>query len=167
MSKAGAEDIARVAQLSQRTNQFNLTTRRYTEDDILNKITTNQWLVFVASLADRFGDYGKIGVCILDTSKPEEWIINSYLLSCRALGRGVENAFLHSILDFCRNNKVMNIAGEFIPTNKNKQVENFYNKNGFKTINASENSTTYSFNASEGSNKTISFCGQIIFNGDK
>lgn len=128
--------IPRVAQLTQKTNQFNLTTKRYTENDIRNFVTSGAGDVYTCSLSDRFGDYGVVGVCIMiknDESNTGE--VDSLLMSCRALGRNVEKAFFGYIIeDFFKKNKVTKIVGSFLPTEKNLQVDKFYLSAGFSVL---------------------------------
>jgi FkbH-like protein len=122
--------IPRVAQLTQKTNQFNLTTRRYSESDIANLSNNHDADVLHARLADRIGDMGIIGACILRYEK-ESVVIDSFMISCRALGRGVEHAFLDQCLKHAQSRGARTAVGEFIPTVKNVQVKDFYTGNGF------------------------------------
>ena len=93
---AGDGDWPRVAQLTQRTNQFNLSLKRRTLEDV--RALEAQSSVLVLGARDRFGDYGDVGVCVLRPgADPDRWEVDTLLMSCRALGRGVEDAFLHGI----------------------------------------------------------------------
>ena len=118
--------LARVAQLTQKTNQFNLTTRRYSDAEILRFADDPNRLVMGMSVADRFGDFGLTGVLIAeiegDTAR-----IDSLLLSCRILGRGLERQFAISAIQALKQGwPVQSIAGEYIPTHKNRQVADFW-----------------------------------------
>jgi FkbH-like protein len=130
ISRSGDFEIPRVVQLTQKTNQFNLTTRRYSEDDIRSMIQSDNYGVFHASLKDRFGDMGIIGVCIIHTQK-EKNIIDTFLLSCRVLSRGVEEIFIKHMIWMCSQVNSKDIVGKYIPTKKNSQVAFFYKENGF------------------------------------
>jgi len=124
--------IARVSQLTQRTNQFNLTTKRYTEADIRNFIKSGDF-VFYLSLKDKFGDYGITGVCIV-TFEEGTATIDSIMLSCRILGRNVENIFLLKILDYLKKIGHNKIKAQYRKTAKNKQVNDFYSQFSFKLV---------------------------------
>jgi len=132
-------NLSRIAQLTQKTNQFNLTTRRYTETDISN-FTKNGALVVCASVADKFGDNGITAVSIIKKGKNSQATIDSYMLSCRILGRGIEDAFLKALLNHLYRNNIKEIFAEYLPTRKNMQTELFYENFGFKII-SQENGT--------------------------
>ena len=123
--------IPRIAQLTQKTNQFNLTTKRYSEADIKGFVEGGDSDVITLKLADRFGDYGTVGVCIL---KYEEGVVlfDSFLLSCRVLGRGVEATFMAEVLKFTGGKGCKLAVGEFYATKKNGQAEFFFAKQGFQ-----------------------------------
>jgi len=123
----------RVAQLTQKTNQFNLTTRRYSEEQIRRKQDDPAWKVFCCSCSDRFAAEGLIGVAIVHT-EVEDWLIDAFLLSCRVLGRGVERAFLAWICGQAERAGARSVTGEFIRTGKNGLAERFYEDNGFAAI---------------------------------
>jgi FkbH-like protein len=125
-------NLPRIAQLTQKTNQFNCTTRRYTETDIRN-LSKDGHCVACASVSDRFGDSGITAVCIIKFNPDATAAIDSYLLSCRILGRGIEDVFLATMLNYCRRRAVREITAEHIPTPKNMQTEFFFDKFGFKT----------------------------------
>jgi len=123
--------IPRISQLTMKTNQFNLTTRRYQEEDIENFTNNPNIAIGCAEVSDKFGDNGITGVYII--KKDERfWMIDTFLLSCRIMGRGVENAILSQILLDAKENGIEEIRAEFIPTQKNKPAENFLLEFGFK-----------------------------------
>jgi FkbH-like protein len=128
---ADSQNVARVAQQTQKTNQFNLTTKRYSEDQIQKFINSNNYTVFVLNLEDRFGDMGFVGSAILDFSQPKKAQIDTFLLSCRVLGRQVEMFFLEHLLSFCQNMGHKIVNGIFIPSDKNQQTADFYKNNNF------------------------------------
>jgi FkbH-like protein len=125
--------IPRIAQLTQRTNQFNLTTKRYSESDISSFSDSNSNLVYYMKSGDRFGDHGIVGSCILYVHK-DTLEIDTFLLSCRVVGRGIEQAFLYYICQNAIKKSVKKITGRFFPTQKNKISEPFYTNMGFKII---------------------------------
>ena len=122
--------IARVAQLTQKTNQFNLTTRRYTELEIQERMQNPSWRVFWCACRDRFADEGVIGAVLVEINAGE-WVIDTFLMSCRVLGRGVEKALLGTICDQAHKSGAKVIRGEFIRSAKNSQTENFFEQCGF------------------------------------
>ena len=130
-------NLPRIAQLTQKTNQFNLTTRRYTEADI-SGFAAKGHLVACASVSDKFGDNGITAVGIITRDGHARAAIDSYLLSCRVLGRGIEEAFLKTLLNHLRRDGIQEVTAEYLPTRKNMQTEMFYEKLGF-TAAAGEN----------------------------
>lgn len=122
----------RVAQLSQRSNQFNLRTVRYTEEDILRIAASGDHFGITFSLRDRFGDYGLIAVIILEKKNAEELFIDTWLMSCRVLKRGMENFTLNTIAAIARKNGFKRITAEYIPTAKNGMVRDHYASLGFQ-----------------------------------
>jgi len=131
VEEGDALSLSRAAQLTQKTNQFNLTTRRYSEAEIKSLANDTTSRVFLAKASDRFGDYGTIGAAIvIDRSEYSE--IDTFLLSCRALGRGIEIAFLRALIDDARSNGDRPILAKYIPTPKNGQVADFFPRCGFR-----------------------------------
>jgi FkbH-like protein len=122
----------RVAQLSQRSNQFNLRTIRYTEGDIERLSSSNDYATFAFTLDDKFGDNGLICVIILHKETKESLFIDTWFMSCRILKRGMENFVLNTIVSFAEKNKFASIKGEYIPTLKNEMVKDHYSNLGFK-----------------------------------
>lgn len=127
------ETIPRVAQLTQKTNQFNLTTFRYTEADIASFLASEDNDVFVLRVQDRFGDMGIVGVCIA-SYEGTNVELGTFLLSCRALGRGIEQKFLEEVLHFFAERGKDVVFGQFIATQKNALVADFYLQNGFERL---------------------------------
>lgn len=125
ISFADEFSMPRVAQLTQKTNQFNLTTQRYSEADIAGFISCSTSDVLYLQLKDKFGVYGIVGVCIV-IYQDAHAVIDSLLLSCRVLGRHVEDAFLHEILKLVTHRECQTIEGQYQPTQKNMQVQSFY-----------------------------------------
>lgn len=125
--------IPRVAQLTQKTNQFNLTTKRYTDADIRNFINDKNNKVYFVQLQDKVSDLGIIGVAICRYDK-ETAEIDSFLLSCRALSRNVEDVLLTTIINDCLKVGIKLIKAEFIATKKNQQTSSFYKNQGFHKV---------------------------------
>jgi FkbH-like protein len=127
------EHLARVTQLINKTNQFNLTTRRRNLGEVSQLIQTEGNTVLAWRVADRFGDYGLVGVMIL--VREADYIdIDTFLMSCRVLGRGVENAVLAAAADHARRQQAVKLRGRFIPTPKNALVAELYREHGFSPI---------------------------------
>jgi len=122
--------VPRIAQLSQRSNQFNLRTVRYTEADILKIIGNPNQIGLTLELSDKFGNYGLISVVILE-KRENSFFIETWLMSCRVLKRSVENFMLNKIMDFAMKNNIESIIGEYLPTSKNDLVRNHYSDLGF------------------------------------
>ena len=141
---ANSFNIPRIAQMTQKTNQFNLTTKRYSEAEIQSFVSSNN-LIYCLNVKDKFGDNGITGVIVLKKIDNHTFEIDSFLLSCRVLGKSIENAFLRYVLQKLKNNGIKYINALYIPTNKNMQVENFYDNLGFeiKNTNISSGTKTY------------------------
>lgn len=125
--------IPRIAQLTQKTNQFNLTTRRYTEEHIRAFVRSPDSEVYTLRVSDRLGDSGLVGVCILKY-EGQEVILDSFLLSCRILGRTVEDVFLNECLRRARRRGARRVIGHYRPTPKNSQTADFYPRCGFTAL---------------------------------
>src|SRR4030095_4139215 len=130
---ADAFSIPRIAQLTQKTNQFNLTTRRYSDAQIHALSEDRSVDVIHVQLKDRFGESGLAGVCILKY-EADRARIDTFLLSCRVLGRGVEDAFLVQCMKRARLKGCTIAIGEYLPTTKNDQVRDFYPQRAFHPL---------------------------------
>ncbi len=122
--------LARISQLTQKTNQFNLTTRRYTEQQISEMVGQRDWHVFAIRVRDRFGDHGLVGVAIAH-DQGEECEVDTFLLSCRVIGRTVETALLAHIAKSATQRGRKRLRGWFLPTKKNAPARDFYEQHGF------------------------------------
>lgn len=123
--------IPRIAQLTQKTNQFNMTAKRYTEEDIKRFINSKEYKIFYMNVKDKFGDNGIVGVCIVKEEK-NIWSIDTFLMSCRVMKRNLEIAFMSYICSISRKYRIGMLTGEYIPTEKNKSVKDFYSNVGFR-----------------------------------
>jgi FkbH-like protein len=133
VGRASALEIPRLAQLTQKTNQFNLTTRRYTEGQVLALTGNDDYDVVFAKAGDSVADLGIIGAAILEY-KNDAALIDTLLLSCRALGRGVEDAFVAWISLRAQKRGAVRLIGKYIPTAKNEMVADFYRNRGFTLV---------------------------------
>ncbi|GGG93671.1 HAD-IIIC family phosphatase [Silvibacterium dinghuense] len=125
---------ARIAQLINKSNQFNLTTRRYTETDVQSFEDDPSTFTLQVRLADTFGDNGMISVIICKPGSDATWEIDTWLMSCRVLGRKVENMVLAEILEHARRAGITRLTGTFLPTERNKLVIQHYAKLGFAQV---------------------------------
>ncbi|MGH8523476.1 MAG: HAD-IIIC family phosphatase [Gammaproteobacteria bacterium] len=125
--------LTRIAQLTQKTNQMNLTTRRYTEAQIQAFMQDPNAAVFFVASKDRFGDNGIVGVFILKFDSAT-CLIDTFLLSCRVIGRNIEDAVVAFIADFARAKGVKLLVGEYLPTARNKPASDMYPRLGFSRI---------------------------------
>ena len=123
--------LSRLSQLTKKTNQFNLTTRRYDEQQMRNFIEDDHWLVLDFSLADVFGDSGIVGLAIWRIDTPERAELDSFLMSCRVIGRQAESAFLHVSMKLLAERGIVNLVADYLPTPKNELVRNFLAEQGF------------------------------------
>jgi len=121
----------RVAQLAQRSNQFNLRTVRYTEAELLQLAGTEGVLTFSFTLTDRFGDNGLIAAVVLKPAAAGELFIDNWLMSCRVLRRGMEHFVLNTIATRARERGFRTLRGEYVATAKNELVRDHYRSLGF------------------------------------
>lgn len=124
----------RIAQLTQRSNQFNLRTVRYTEDDILRLGGQDDTLTCWFELKDKYGDYGLISVVIMKKQDEETLFIDTLLMSCRVLKRGMEQFVINKVASIAKEAGYCRVVGEYIPTAKNAMVRDIYPKMGFTAV---------------------------------
>lgn len=135
-------NIPRIAQLTQKTNQFNMTTKRYTLQDITSMHQAADSIVVSCQVTDIYGDNGITGVCIIKL-EGDSAFIDTFLLSCRVLGRNVEYALLNEIVSMLRVKGVKNVYAQYKKTEKNKANADFYSKAGFSVYSANDSGTDY------------------------
>lgn len=121
----------RIAQLTQRSNQFNLRTVRYTEAQIEQTANDENLITRYFTLRDKFGDYGLIGVVIMEKRSDKTLFVSTWLMSCRVLKRGMEEFIVNTIVESAKQAGCKRVVGEYIRTPKNKMVENIYERLGF------------------------------------
>ncbi|MBA4372536.1 MAG: hypothetical protein C0402_06695 [Thermodesulfovibrio sp.] len=127
------EILTRVAQLTQKTNQFNMTGKKYTEQQLTQMIATSDWRIYAMRVRDRFGDNGIVGVGIVQF-RDLACEIDTFLLSCRVIGRTVETALLSHIAGEASNRGFRKLSGWFMSTAKNAPAKDFYASHGFRCI---------------------------------
>ncbi len=136
-------NIPRVAQLSQRSNQFNLRTVRYTEADIEAFAKDNKVIDLSFTLKDKFGDNGLIAVVIMTPQDNDTLFVDTWFMSCRVLKRGMENFTLNTMVAKARNLGYKNLVGEYLRTPKNNMVADHYKDLGFIQISGNDNQKKY------------------------
>lgn len=144
INEAKATDISRIAQLTQKTNQFNFTTKRYSEKEISSFASSEKYKVFQVKVSDKYGEMGVTGVVIIKREGVKT-IVDTFLMSCRVLGRKVEYAFI----DYCfgKTEKewgVKNWEAFYFPTQKNQQIAEFWPQFGFEPAGENDGNKTYS-----------------------
>jgi len=148
-SNKDEECLERLAQLTQKTNQFNFTTKRYSLNDMKSFYDSNNFDVISISVSDNFGDSGVTGLCILNYES-DSCEIDSFLMSCRVLGRHIEYVFLNELFKFLSTkNNCKFLSSSFIKSNKNTQVQTFYESNGFKITYESDEFKKYQIKINE------------------
>jgi len=140
--------VARTAQLTNKTNQFNLTTRRYGEAEVQAMMDSPEWDVYTVNVTDRFGDNGLVGVCICHTADGR-CEIDTLLLSCRVIGRTVETALLSYLTQEKRAAGLEVLEGWFVPTRKNAPARDFYKQHGFQCAMERDGATLWRFHLQE------------------
>lgn len=134
--------VARSSQLTQKTNQFNLTTKRYTEAEIKAFIESDSYLIRSFNLSDKFGDYGETGLAIIEIDDNSKSLyIDSFLMSCRVIGRKVELFFIDFLINHFKDVSYNTINSKYIRTPKNDQVSEFFDSMGFDCISNNNNNS--------------------------
>lgn len=127
-------EFPRISQLTQRSNQFNLRTVRYTEAEIEQIANDEKYITLSFSLKDKFGSYGLISVVIMEKQDKNTLFLNTWLMSCRVLKRGMEEFIINKVIETAKKNGFSKVVGEYIKTPKNAMVEKIYSKLGFKDL---------------------------------
>ena len=144
--------LERIYQLINKTNQFNLTTKRYTKAEVEEIYYDKNSILLYGRLKDKFGDNGLVSIII---GKKENKILNIplWIMSCRVLKRDMEKAMLDSLVNICKEKDIEKIVGKYIPSSKNLMVKNHYMELGFKLIEDENNITTWELDICEYENK--------------
>ncbi len=142
-------DTPRVVQLIGKTNQFNLTTRRYTDVETKSLRDAKEFAVYSMAVQDKFGDEGVVGVAII-RKENGSWTVDSFLMSCRVIGRSVETAFLAKIVADAKTASAKRVIGEYISTKKNTPAADFYERHGFAKQKETGDGTSWMLNLAHG-----------------
>ena len=134
-------NIQRVAQLTNKTNQFNLTTKRYSEADITAITEDDTYIRLCGSLKDKFGDNGIVSI-VMGKIKGDVLDIELWIMSCRVLKRDFELAMFDCLVEQCRTKNIRSLIGAYYPTPKNGMVKDFYQQLGFTKTSEDENGNT-------------------------
>lgn len=135
--EAKTNDLDRLVELINRTNQFNLTTKRYSKAEVFDFITSESYLVMSAALGDKFGSLGMVAVIIVNFKKPGYAEIDSFVMSCRAMGFSLEKALIFDLMRILKGRGVNIVEGRFIPTDRNSPAQSLYSDVNF--INQGQN----------------------------
>jgi FkbH-like protein len=158
ITKNNAILIPRISQLTQKTNQFNLTTKRYTESEIESLLKDKNVSIYTFSVSDKFGDNGVTGLCIVNLDiKNGIANIDSFLMSCRIIGRNIEVSFMNYLIEELRSFNILKITASYIKTLKNKQVKSFYNNSKFSVVNEDDSKTNYILDTQEYNSNKIKY----------
>lgn len=157
LSSVNNNNFERSVQMLNKINQFNLTTKRYSGSEFKSYLKNNKNFSLVIKVKDKFGNHGNVGLvtCII---KNKNLIIDNFVLSCRVLGRKIENLILKEIENFGKQKKIEKIFGIYQKSKKNSQCKNFYIQNGFKK----ENNNKFIFNINKNKINSKSFA-KIIY----
>jgi len=139
IKKADHENIDRIHQLFSKTNQFNLTTIRYDQGNIIKFINDNSINISIVSARDNYGSMGIIGLYLVKTIEKKA-VIDSFIMSCRAIGRGIETAIMNKIKkEYLIKGTLDKLEAQFIPTRKNTPARNYLSEQGFTRIHVNNN----------------------------
>ena len=133
--------MARIAQLTNKSNQFNLTTKRYSQAEIENVASDSEYIPLYGKLEDKFGDNGVVSV-VIGRQIDKRLDIDLWIMSCRVLKRDMEYAMMDSLVDIALNRGIVEIHGFYYPTVKNGMVKDFYKLQGFEKISEDEEGNT-------------------------
>jgi FkbH-like protein len=144
-----SDNLARVTQLVNKTNQFNVTARRHQSSEIEAIAGRADAWARAFTLSDRFGDHGLIGVLLCVADAPQSWHIDTWVMSCRVLGRGMERFMFERLHDAARAAGVRRIVGTYKPTKRNQPVAELFPQLGFETVAATGEESAYVFAITE------------------
>ena len=130
--------VQRIAQLTNKSNQFNLTTMRCTEEDIRSMMLSKDWLTLSGRLKDKFGDNGLVSV-VSGQLQDKSLHIRLWLMSCRVLKRNLEYAMMNTLIYICKKQGISEVIGYYYPTAKNGMVKDFYRNFNFELIEKQDN----------------------------
>jgi FkbH-like protein len=145
IEKVNRESVVRVHQMLQKTNQFNTTTKRYSEGDLINMLHDNQVIMLVGNIRDKYGDNGKSILIIIRILSACEAKIDSFLMSCRIMNRSIEFVFLYETEKILKSMGITNIYATYEKTRKNSPAADFFENAGYKIIEKNDEKKEYIF----------------------
>lgn len=148
--------VSRMSQMTQKTNQFNLTTKRYTENEITQFINSDKKLIIAIAVKDKYGESGITGLSIVNIDK-EIANLDTFLMSCRIIGRNIEYAFFNQLISLLKRRAIKTIRAKYTKTLKNEQVRNFYEKLGFTVISDDNETKKYSMNCDQYNYQNVNY----------
>ena len=157
--------VARISQLTQKTNQFNLTTKRYTENQIKLFIENDDVRIFTVLVKDKFGESGLTGVIIINEDD-KAVNIDSFLMSCWIMGRNIEKAIMNFLITKYREYGIEEIKSNFVPTEKNRPVVNFYDESNFQVIGEEDGNKFYTLKISDYKPHKVDYIRILKDNGE-
>jgi FkbH-like protein len=149
IQNVGPASVARAAQMHLRTNQFNLTTERYDEAAITAMINDENSIVVLGRALDKFGDHGLV-ICATARLNGKDAVITSFLMSCRVVGRCIEQTFLGELLRTLSERGARMVIGAYVPTRKNGLVKDFYRNAGFVEVAGEGQTEVWSWDLTDG-----------------
>ncbi|MBQ8996047.1 MAG: HAD-IIIC family phosphatase [Oscillospiraceae bacterium] len=143
------EQLERVTQLANKTNQFNLTTRRYQPEEMMARASDPKFITLSGRLEDRFGDNGIVSCIVADQTDPVTWDLELWIMSCRVFKRDLEYAMFDELVKKVKDNGGATITGWYYPTAKNRIVSDYYSSLGFEKEEETENGTFWKYTIPE------------------
>jgi FkbH-like protein len=150
LSPVTADNLARASQMTRKTTQFNTTTRLYSEAELETLRRSNDWRTLTMRVVDKFGDNGIVGLMLARHEK-DHYYIDTFLMSCRVINRGVETAMLHWLAEAARAEGSAGLEGWVHPTNRNVPVRNLYERHGFSVAETTEDGTRWRLDLADNS----------------
>lgn len=141
--KANSKDALKISQLTQKTNQFNLTNKRYSEAEISNLIRNNNFDVFAVEVKDKFSDNGMAAVIVTKRKNKKQVVIDMFLMSCRVIGRKIEEQLMNFVEETYRKKGCEEILAYYNYSKRNKPVEKFYENIGYKILSIDKNGNKF------------------------
>jgi FkbH-like protein len=156
VARNDGQSVERIAQLTQKTNQFNLCTHRYTDTQIADWMADGKHLIYSVSVKDKFGDLGLTAVAIV-TVEGHKSEITDFLMSCRIMGRNIEFAIMDTIWADLKKEGCEEVTAHYLATAKNKPVSDFYEKLNFKLVSSTEEQKDYQLNVNDYTYKNLNY----------
>lgn len=150
--------VSRLSQMTQKTNQFNLSTKRYTEQNITAFIDRPTATVFSFAVRDRYGDSGVTGLYIIrERNLRDQAFLDTFLMSCRIIGRGIEFAVLDHLVEQLKRNGITQLSAEYIATEKNQMIIDFLTTAGFKHVGTTKIGNEYQLDLNQYVHSTVDY----------